>query len=205
MTILIADDHPLFRKALRTILRSAAANAVIEEAQTLGQALERIDGDMDLALLDLSMPDAQGFEALIALRSKAPTVPIIVVSAYADVETVRQVATLGAAGFIPKTSEPDRIAAAIRAVLGGGHWWPTVSAEVEEPAADDQARLARLSRSETEVLRLMAEGKANKIIAFELGIKESTVKSHVTSLLRKLGVHSRTQAVLVAKRMLSPV
>lgn len=180
----------------------AFADFEVTEANSLAEARSRVTNDHDLVLLDLAMPDAAGFDALLALRRLVPSVPIVVVSAYADIDTVRNAATYGAAGFIPKTASPNVIAGAIRGVLAGKRWWPQAGADDAPPAEDESdAAARRLSRCETRVLALLAEGKSNKIIAYELGIKESTVKSHVTSLLRKLDVHSRTQAVLLAKGM----
>lgn len=204
-TILIADDHPLFRKALRGILRMAYRDVEVVETSTLAEAKAAVRADLDLMLLDLSMPDASGFSALIALRNLAPSVPIVIVSAQADVETVRQSATYGAAGFIPKTADPPVIAHAVTTVLSGKRWWPLAtaqdSARPAAPSPEGDERIKRLSTAEARVLELMGEGKANKQIAFDLGIKESTVKSHVTALLRKLEVFSRTQAVLLAKQL----
>lgn len=204
LTVLIADDHPLFRKALRDILSGMGEAFHVMEASTLDEARALADADLDLILLDLAMPQATGFSALVSLRNAVPSVPIVIVSAFADPETVHQSGTYGAAGFIPKTAEPYVMAEAISKVLAGGRWWP--SAPVAKPAADDvpagdqTAALRKLSRSESRVLELMAEGKANKQIAFELGIKESTVKTHVTALLRKLKVYNRTQAVMLANQ-----
>lgn len=209
-TVLIADDHPLFRKALRGVLRMACADFTVIEAGSLAEVRQRINDDHDLALLDLAMPDAAGFEALLALRRLAPAVPVIVVSAFVDGGTVRNAAIYGAAGFIPKTADPATIMTAIRSVLAGGRWWPAAVASgampalepgVEGDTAAGSESARHLSKCESRVLALLVEGKSNKVIAHDLGIKESTVKSHITSLLRKLGVHSRTQAALLAKGM----
>lgn len=199
LTILIADDHPLFRKALRGMLRAVFGEMAVIEADSLADAQARVDDDLDLVLLDLSMADATGFDALLKLRRQAPSLPIIIVSGYADVNTVRQAATMGAAGFIPKTADLKVFAAAVTAVLDGGQYWPSATAAAEPAPADSS--LNRLSRSETRVLELMVEGKSNKQIAYELNVKETTVKSHVTSLLRKLEVQNRIQAVLLAKSL----
>lgn len=203
LTVLIADDHPLFRNALRDILRSTGETFEIVEASTVDEARRKANDDLDLILLDLSMPEAVGFSALVGLRNAVPSVPILIVSAFADPDTVRQAATYGAAGFIAKTAEPIAMAAAVSKVLAGGKHWPTAAAAAEAPpdaatATPDAFR--KLSRTESKVLELMAEGKANKLIAFELGIKESTVKTHVTALLRKLNVYNRTQAVMLANQ-----
>lgn len=198
--ILIADDHPLFRKAVRGILRTAFQDLTVLEASSLAEAKQLAHENIDLALLDLSMHDAAGFEALVAMRSAMPMIPIVVVSGYADLDTVRKAATYGAAAFIPKTATPDEMAQAITAVLAGKRWWPKMAEVSPSEPSETAEALKRLSRCEARVLALMAEGKSNKIIAYELDIKECTVKSHVTSLLRKLNVHSRTQAVLLVKQ-----
>ena len=202
LTVLIADDHPLFRNALRDILRSTGEAFEIVEASTVEEARRKANDDLDLILLDLSMPEAVGFSALVGLRNAVPSVPILIVSAFADPDTVRQAATYGAAGFIAKTAEPIAMAAAVSKVLAGGKYWPTAPASEAKPEAGAATPEAfrKLSRTESKVLELMAEGKANKLIAYELGIKESTVKTHVTALLRKLNVYNRTQAVMLANQ-----
>ncbi|HYG84953.1 MAG TPA: response regulator transcription factor [Azospirillum sp.] len=203
LTVLIADDHPLFRNALRDILRATGESFEILEASTVEEARRKAHDDLDLILLDLSMPEAVGFSALVGLRNAVPSVPILIVSAFADPDTVRQAATYGAAGFIAKTAEPLAMAAAVSKVLAGGRYWPTSPVQPETAQKSGEAppdAMRKLSRTESKVLELMAEGKANKLIAYELGIKESTVKTHVTSLLRKLNVYNRTQAVMLANQ-----
>lgn len=203
LTVLIADDHPLFRNALRDILRSTGETFEIVEASTVDEAKRKANDDLDLILLDLSMPEAVGFSALVGLRNAVPSVPILIVSAFADPDTVRQAATYGAAGFIAKTAEPIAMAAAVSKVLAGGKVWPTAAAAAEarpEAGTATPEAFKKLSRTESKVLELMAEGKANKLIAYELGVKESTVKTHVTALLRKLNVYNRTQAVMLANQ-----
>lgn len=200
LSILIADDHPLYRNALRGTLRSNFKELTVIEVSSLAEARMRVHTDLDLVLLDLAMPDTTGFDALVALRTLTPSVPIVVVSAHADLETIRKSAAYGASGFIPKTAEPAIISEAIQAVLAGRHYWPNVNAPSARPAPPP-GNMAKLTKAEARVLALMAEGKANKQIAFELGVQESTVKSHATSLLRKLNVNSRTQAVLLARTL----
>lgn len=208
---LIVDDHPLFRMALQEVVRTLYEPNETLEASTLEDAqsivARKTEDDLDLILLDLQIPGSSGFSGLIALRNAAPSVPIIVVSAWAEGDVVSDVMTYGAAGFIPKSFSKGDIAKGISRVLAGGVYAPSdVAARDPAPlqgqAPDqetDQGSTA-LTRGELRVLDLLAEGKPNKIIAFELGIKESTVKAHVTAILRKLKVHSRTQAVLAARR-----
>ncbi len=205
--ILIADDHPLFRVALKDTLSYLKADFSISEASTFSQAQEMADDELDLILLDLSMPETTGFSGLVTLRTKVPSVPIVIVSANEDIETVRSSAQYGAVGFIPKTTEPEIMAGAIKTILDGGRYWPTEDATKPLAEEDRQRRsefedkLGKLTPSELRVLELMSEGMSNKLIAYELNIKESTVKTHVTALLRKLDVFNRTQAVLAAKEM----
>ncbi|MDV7340237.1 response regulator transcription factor [Terasakiella sp. A23] len=205
--ILIADDHPLFRVALKDTLSFLEEEYTTLEASTLSEAQDLADDDLDLILLDLSMPETSGFSGLVALRSKVPSVPIVIVSANEDIETVRSSAQYGAVGFIPKTTAPEIMAKAIDTILNGGRYWPTEDA-IKPMAEEDRTRrsefedkLSKLTPSELRVLELMSEGMSNKAIAFELNIKESTVKTHVTALLRKLDVFNRTQAVLTSKEM----
>lgn len=206
--VLIADDHPLFRTALRQVIESLFAEYEIIEAGTLDEASQYVnDGEneeIDLVLLDLQMPGSSGFSGLVSLRNAAPWIPIIVVSATSNDETIRDAITCGASGFIPKSFSKEDIGIGMRRVLSGDVYVPFESA----PCAAKRAalrrdgageRLAALTHGEVRVLDLLAKGKSNKIIAYELGIKESTVKAHITAILRKLRVHSRTQAVLAAR------
>lgn len=205
--ILIADDHPLFRVALKDILAFLDEEFSISEAASFSEAQNLADEELDLIMLDLSMPGTTGFSGLVTLRTKVPSVPIVIVSANEDVETVRSSAQYGAVGFIPKTTEPETMAEAIKLILDGARYWPTEDATKPLPEEERQRRsefedkLGKLTPSELRVLELMSEGMSNKLIAFELNIKESTVKTHVTALLRKLDVFNRTQAVLTAKEM----
>ncbi|WP_135078971.1 response regulator transcription factor [Terasakiella sp. SH-1] len=205
--VLIADDHPLFRVALKDTMSDIEEDFSISEASTFNEAQKLTDDDLDLILLDLSMPGTTGFSGLVTLRTHVPSVPIVIVSASEDIETVRSAAQYGAVGFIPKTAAPEIMKEAISSVLNGGRYWPTEEATQPRPEEDRQRKsefedkLGRLTPSELRVLELMSAGMSNKVIAFELNIKESTVKSHVTALLRKLDVFNRTQAVIAAKEM----
>ncbi|MDZ3837886.1 MAG: response regulator transcription factor [Rhodospirillales bacterium] len=206
--VLIADDHPLFRTALRQVIESLFADYEILEAGTLDEASRFIDEadsyEMDLVLLDLQMPGSSGFSGLVSLRNAAPWVPIIVVSASSTDDIVRSAITYGASGFIPKSFSKEEIGVGMTRVLSGDVFVPfpdTLFPPTRANAlrADSEERLAALTHGELRVLDLLAKGKSNKIIAYELGIKESTVKAHITAILRKLKVHSRTQAVLAAR------
>lgn len=205
--VLIAEDHPLFRSALRHVIESLFAEQQIFEAGSLDEALALVTGrdlDLDVIMLDLRMPGSEGFSGLIALRSAVPDVPIIIVSASSSPEIMRDAIVYGAAGFIPKSFCKDEIADGVRRVINSEVFLPADAAEAAERGdwrAPLRDRMATLTQGELRVLQLVACGKSNKIIAYELGIKESTVKAHITSILRKLRVHSRTQAVIAAREL----
>lgn len=205
---LIADDHPLFRSALRQVIESLFGEYEIFEASTLDEAREVIasnaDVDLDMILLDLQMPGSVGFSGLVTLRNAAPEVPIVVVSAATSTDTMRNSITYGAAGFIPKSFSSDQIGEGMRCVMSGEVYLPSVTLEPDilaGAAAKLRDRIAALTQGELRVFELLAHGKSNKIIAYELGIKESTVKAHITVILRKIGVYSRTQAVIAAREL----
>jgi DNA-binding NarL/FixJ family response regulator len=200
--LLIADDHPLFRAALRQAASEHLDECTVLEASDLPGVLDILsaDPDIDLVLLDLHMPGSQGLSGLAALRGQYPSVAVLVVSAHDEPQVVRRVLDHGAAGFIPKSAAPHEISEAVAAVLNCGAWLPTslvrsVAALPSNPAdADLAARLARLTEQQYRVLGLLAEGLLNKQIADRLGIQERTVKAHATAIFEKLGVRNRTQA-----------
>jgi len=209
-TVLIADDHPLFRAALREVIDGMAGEHEILEAGTLDEARQLVTEepvlDLDLILLDLQMPGSNGYSGLIELRNIAPSVPIVVVSAAMSKDVIHDSITYGALGFIPKSLSKDAIREGMERVISGSLYIPA-----EETGADAGSGLRRgrvergderhstLTQGELRVLKLLAKGKSNKVIAYELDIRESTVKAHITAILRKLKVHSRTQAVLAAQ------
>jgi DNA-binding NarL/FixJ family response regulator len=204
--IVIADDHPLFRRALRDAVCSVMADAVIGEAgsfEELTAALER-EAETDLILLDLSMPGISGFSGLIYLRAQYPAIPVVVVSASDDSATIRSCMDFGASGFIPKRFGVDTLRAAIAKVMAGDIWIP---ADVDLAAGGDpdlarlRDRLVTLTPQQVRVLMMLSEGLLNKQIAYELGVSEATIKAHVSAILQKLGVESRTQAVIAAARI----
>jgi len=203
--VLIVDDHPLFREALGNILEQTFDDYQIVEANSLDEAKDKVNDDFDLILLDLMMPGVNGYNALLSLRNIAPSVPIMIVSASEDPEIILGTAKYGALGFIPKSAPKEEMAEAINRVLDGGSYWPDnileQQAQQQTESYDDDNALAALSKGESRVLALLVEGKMNKQIAYELDIKETTVKAHITSILRKLKVHSRTQAVLAASSL----
>jgi DNA-binding NarL/FixJ family response regulator len=204
--LVIADDHPLFRGALREAVAVQFACAEIAEAGTLDEVAAHIGrgGEVDLILLDLTMPGVRGFSGLTYLRAQYPTVPIVVVSANDHPVVIRRCMDLGTSGFIPKTLGIDAMRHAIRCVLEGGVWTPpdvdlTVAPDTETAAL--MARLMSLTPQQVRVLMMLSEGLLNKQIAYELGVSEATVKAHVSAVLQKLGVDSRTQAVIAASKI----
>lgn len=201
----VADDHPMVRDALAAALKGGFTGARIAFAGTLAETQIAIDAapETDLLVLDLDMPGMLGLAGLAALRAAHPALPIAIVSASTNSAAMRQAVEMGAAGFIPKLAAADRFLDAVRAILGGAVWLP-------EEAGDDvlttrdrdlAQRAAQLTPQQHRVLSLLAEGMANKLIAYEMQISEPTVKAHVTEILRKLGVTSRTQAVILAQRL----
>jgi DNA-binding NarL/FixJ family response regulator len=203
-TFIVADDHPLFRNALRQTLEPRYPDARVVEAGTLDEVVTAIEagGDPDLVLFDLSMPGVRGFSGLMYLRAQFPAVPVCVVSASEDAATIRRSLALGAAGFVPKSSPPAEIRQAIDAILAGGAWAPP-GHDLGGKSADDDAlagRLRSLTPQQLRVLMMMGEGLLNKQIAYQLNVSEATVKAHVSAVLQKLGVENRTKAVLAAGR-----
>lgn len=202
---LIADDHPLFRGALRAAISGPFASAHIAEAGNFEEVTADLESrpDTDLVLLDLKMPGVSGFSGLIYLRAQYPGVPVIVVSALQDAGVIRRCMGFGASGFIPKTLEVEGMRDAIRTVLDGGVWTPPDLdlAEDDKETADLSRRLSSLTPQQVRVLMMLSEGLLNKQIAHELGVSEATVKAHVSAILLKLGVESRTQAVIAAAKI----
>lgn len=203
---LIVDDHPLFCDALSMTLRAIADISDINSAASLAEGLNVLEakGRPDLVVLDLNLPDVDGLDGLIRLRNAAG-VPVIVVSSMADNRVITSTIKAGAAGFIPKHSKRDVFSAAIASVQKGHVFIPEgfdllSDTDFSAPSQDDTiARMATLTNQQARILQLICEGKLNKQIAYDLSIAETTVKAHVTAIMRKLGVQSRTQAVLLAK------
>lgn len=204
---LIVDDHPLFREALQSVIHRDWPDAEIREADSIEQAEVLLGGGLavDLALLDLSMPDARGFDGLLRIRTAFPRLPIVVVSGMEDGRIVREALSYGIAGFIPKSVRRDELGRAIGEVMAGNVYVPD---NLPEPApaapdgkADLVAKLKTLTPQQVRVLKMLRQGLLNKQIAFELAVGETTVKAHVSEILRKLGVYSRTQAVIEASKI----
>ncbi|HVL73771.1 MAG TPA: response regulator transcription factor [Beijerinckiaceae bacterium] len=205
-TIVIADDHPLFRGALRAAVGTILPGARVLEASGFDDLTATLsaESDIDLILLDLAIPGVQGFSGLIYLRAQHPDVPVVIVSATDDPVVIRRAMDFGASGFIPKALDVDRIGAAIETVLAGDTWTPPdveLSASEDAEAAETVRRMATLTPQQVRVLMMLSEGLLNKQIAYELGVSEATVKAHVSAILQKLHVDSRTQAVIAASKI----
>ncbi|PCI33972.1 MAG: DNA-binding response regulator [Alphaproteobacteria bacterium] len=218
--VLIADDHPLFHEALKGVaLGVFAPGSECVCTSTTRETMEALDQlpPFDLILLDLNLPGAEGFSCLIAIRSKVPSVPVMMVSSTDNEATVRESFSHGAMGYLPKSSSQEVMKNAIRLVMSGSNYIPTEAlgglgsmgglgrmspeprGRLKAEIKDDSSRKSTLTPRQLAVLDLLGEGKANKIIAYELEISEITVKAHVSAILRKLGVSNRLQAVIAAK------
>lgn len=195
--IIIADDHPLFRTALSHAVARVWPNAEILEASSAGEAREALSDGAEALLLDLHMEDSNGLSVLMDLRQDYPALPIVIVSASEEPRVFAAASQLGAAAFIPKSSSLDDMRNALTAVREGDSWFP----EADVPDDDDIARMASLTPAQRRILGSIREGLLNKQIAYELDISEATVKAHITAIFRKLGVVSRTQAVLLAGKL----
>ena len=201
--IIIVDDHPLFRAALHQTLAGNGSDQIEEagDLAALTAALEA-DRDCDLVLLDLNMPGAHGFSGLLLLRAQYPEVPVMIISAVEDLNVIRRTLELGASGYLTKSVGPADIREAIETVLRGEVMVPEgVNLTIADEQTEIVRRLATLTPQQVRVLMMLSAGLMNKQIAYELTISEATVKAHVSSILQKLGVDSRTQAVIAASRI----
>lgn len=207
-TFLIVDDHPLFREALRLAIETSYPDAKIQEASSIPAAKDAMTGhSFDLVLLDLSMPGTLGFDGLLEIRSQSPKQPIVIVSGLEDPRIIHEAMTYGAAGFISKSVRKPELAEAIHDVMHGlvylprGYEPPRAEARGDQKPADLATRLGTLTPQQLRVLLMLRQGMLNKQIAFELDVAETTVKAHVSEILRKLNVASRTQAVIEVSRI----
>ncbi|WP_100640957.1 response regulator [Marinobacter salexigens] len=210
--ILIADDHPLFREAISSVIASGVAGSEVLQTDDLDSALlvTRENDDIDLILLDLNMPGMNGLNGLMTLRNEAPTIPVVIVSAEEDKQVVLQAITYGAVGFITKSSPRTEMTQAIQQILNGNVYLPSDIIRTGKESSNTSRRsrqednpvspemLNSLTRRQLLVLERMSKGESNKQIAYNLNIAETTVKAHVSAILRKLGVHNRVQAILSA-------
>ena len=207
--IIIADDDPLFREAIRNAAQQRFPDALITETASLDETLAYIEqhSDVDLVLLDLNMPGMDGLNGIVNLRSTYPDVPVVILSAEEDKNIVLQSMTYGAVGFITKSMPREKIIAAIEQILDGQAFLPPDI--IRRAASNSHSRrqdntgipteiISSLTRRQLLVFERMAKGESNKQIGYELNIAETTVKAHVSAILRKLKVQNRMKAVLCA-------
>ncbi|WDR07487.1 response regulator transcription factor [Devosia rhodophyticola] len=202
--IIIVDDHPLFRAALKQTLAGGDATILVEEAGDLAELNKALEAerDCDLVLLDLNMPGVRGFSGLLLLRAQYPDIPVMIISAVEEDTVVRRAFELGAAGYLHKSVGPTEIRRSIETVLSGEVFVPEgVSVGSDDDQSALMRRLATLTPQQVRVLMMLSDGLMNKQIAYELTISEATVKAHVSAILQKLDVDSRTQAVIAAARI----
>ncbi len=204
--IIITEDHPLFRSALRNVLRQAFATAEIFEACSLEELQHQLETTPapDLILLDLQIPGTQGLSGLLYLRGQYPEVPVVVVSAKEDPSIIYKVLEYGASGFIPKSSPLETLTSAIASVLDGDIWTPPGLESTEDEISVDPSlleRIATLTPQQFKVLAMLRDGLRNKQIAWELNVSEACIKAHATAIFRKLGVNNRTQAVITLQQL----
>ena len=209
---LIADDHPLFREALVSALQLLFENIDIIQSDGLDSTLDALQNntDFDLVLLDLNMPGCDNFYGLIRVTQDFPQIPVAVVSASDSIEVVSKVMSLGAKGFIPKSTATQTIASALKRIMHGNNWLPEgMQSRIEQiehikPIIDVAKLVGELTPKQFQVLKLLQNGLLNKQIAFDLNITEATVKAHISGVFRKLNVNTRTQAVLLLKNLTIP-
>jgi len=206
--VIIADDHPLFRDALQQAIENSIKSCQfvsagsLDELRTLMRQMEPIE----MVMLDLTMPGASGFSGLMSIRAEFPEIPLVVVSANENPSTIRKCIDLGASGFIPKSSGTEFILDAVHTIQAGEIWLPdgiNLEDETSSEANDLIQKVQSLTPQQMRVLSMLTEGLLNKQIAYELGVSEATVKAHVSAVLLKLGVDSRTQAVITMNKISS--
>ncbi|EDP57142.1 response regulator transcription factor, partial [Vibrio sp. AND4] len=202
-TIVIADDHPLFRNALFQSVHMAVSGANLLEADTLDTLLALLEKDEepDLVLLDLKMPGANGMSGLIHLRAEYPDIPVVVVSASEEASVVTQVKSHGAFGFIPKSSDMRELINALNQVLNGDPYFPEGLLTNDQACNDLAEKVAALTPQQYKVLGMLSDGLLNKQIAYELNVSEATIKAHMTAIFRKLDVKNRTHAVILMQQI----
>lgn len=209
--VVIADDHPLFRAALKQAIRKISTNAKIMEVSSLGEASEILASEegINLLLLDIHMSDSDGFAGLIMYKQAYPLTPIVIVSASEEPDIIRNAIEFGASGFIPKSADLSIIREAINTVFEGQSWWPEIdglrnfgaNSVAGATAQFNEAKrlFSTLTPTQSKVFMAISEGLLNKQIAFKMDISESTIKTHITAIFKKLNISSRTQAVIFAK------
>lgn len=205
-TIIIADDHPLFRTALNGTLKSISPQAEIVESEDLPTLQARVEehNQANMILLDLHMPGADGFSALIFLTAHYPNIPVIIVSAHDEPDIMRRALDYGASGYLPKSASTEDMKDAIHTVLNGGIWAPESLSETRMVGEEEQSiadAVALLTPQQFRVASMVTQGLLNKQIAYELDVTEATIKAHMTEIFKKLGVHSRTQVALALSQL----
>lgn len=202
--IIIADDHPLFRQALSVMLRSRFSNAELLEAQTIPELEQLLQhNSIDLLLLDLDIPDAQGFNTLINIRHQYPNIGVVIISGIEDSDTINKAMHHGAAGFIPKSTPVGEMVEAITKVFAGDLWTPAGAYHDNENNGIFDHKIDSLTPQQHKILLMFAQGLLNKQIAHDLGLSESTIKSHASTIFLKLGVRNRTQAVIALNEIIN--
>ncbi|MEP3277971.1 MAG: response regulator transcription factor [Stappiaceae bacterium] len=206
--VLIVDDHPLFSEAMLSAVKVAYPDVETFDATSVAHAIEILNTEsgLDLVLLDLNIPDADGFEGLMKIRGLFPRLPVVVVSGHDDPKVIGEALSYGIAGFIPKSTKKSELAAAIRSVMDGAVYVPETYSPAHQSAEDLKrkemiTRLSTLTPQQLRVLQMMREGLLNKQIAYELNVGMTTVKAHVSEILRKLKVYNRTRAVIEVSQL----
>lgn len=203
----IADDHPLFRNALLGIINTHFSDTAVSESSDLESTLSALESqpDLDLLLLDLHMPGSQDLFGLVTVREKFASIPVVVVSARDDLETISRAIGHGASAYIPKSASPAMIEEAIRSVTEGERWVPEFARQglrrIDEEEMSLAAKIASLTPQQYKVLCFLREGWLNKQIGYEIGVTEATIKAHITAIFKKLGVSNRTQAVIALSKL----
>jgi DNA-binding NarL/FixJ family response regulator len=211
VNFLIADDHPLFREALRATLQSRFEGADFVESDNLESTLAAIlnNKKLNLVLLDLNMPGCEHFYGLIRVRECFPELPIIVISASDSATTISKSIAYGAKGFVSKAAAVDTLEVAIQKVLDGEVWIPEELKDrvdnISQEQLDIAAKVAELTPKQFQVLNFLQDGQLNKQIAFEMDVTEATVKAHISAIFKKLGVNTRTQAALLVDKLQSSI
>jgi DNA-binding NarL/FixJ family response regulator len=203
--IIIADDHPLFRRAILATLKPKFPSVIWVESQTIAELETALTEhtESDLLLLDLNIPGANGFNTLIHVRSHFSHIPVVIISAHEDRDTVEKAMSFGATGFIPKSTPVEDISNAINEVLLGNEWLPKTYQEntLKESQQDIADKLSSLTQQQYKILTMFYQGLLNKQIAYELNVSEATIKAHATAIFRKLDVRNRTQAVIAISQL----
>ena len=203
----VADDHPLFRNAILEVIKRHYPDSIVGESMDLDSTIKALEqnSETDLLLLDLHMPGSQDLFGLILVREKFPSIPVTIISADEDSNTINRAMGHGASGYIPKSCSPQLIHQAISAMLDGGRWVPEDFRNNLTPVNDEEkdlaVKIATLTPQQYRVLCYLREGWLNKQIGYEMGITEATIKAHITAIFRKLGISNRTQAVIMLSKM----